>query len=110
MKMLSRAEEIILLSILQLEGNAYGISIRDFIKEVTGTEWSFAQIYDPLTRLTRKSYVTKFTGDSTPERGGRHKCLYSITKEGKIALKELRHVQDSLWEKAQKKLSSGRTT
>lgn len=97
MKMLSRAEEIILLAILQLQDNAYGISIRDFIKESTGAEWSLAQIYDPLNRLTHKGYVLKSKGSPTPERGGRHKCLYTITQEGKEALQELRRVQDSIW-------------
>jgi DNA-binding PadR family transcriptional regulator len=95
--MLSRAEEIILLAILQLQDDAYGISIRDFIKEGTGSEWSLAQIYDPLNRLTHKGYVLKSIGFPTPERGGRHKCLYTVTRDGKKALQELRRVQDNIW-------------
>ena len=98
MKMLSRAEEIILLAILQLGRNAYGITIRDLIHTSTGAEWSLAQIYDPLNRLAHKGYVSKSKGDPTRERGGRHKCLYSLTGEGKDALRELRRVQDTLWE------------
>ena len=98
MKMLSRAEEIILLAILQLGRNAYGITIRDLIQASTGVEWSLAQIYDPLNRLAHKGYVSKAKGDPTRERGGRHKCLYSLTREGKDALRELRRVQDTLWE------------
>lgn len=97
MKMLSRAEEIILLVILQLKDNAYGISIRDFIRETTGMEWSLAQIYDPLSRLTHKGYVHKSKGKSTAERGGRHKCLYTITAEGKSALREIRRMHGSIW-------------
>ncbi len=97
MKMLSRAEEIILLAILQLGDNAYGISIRDFIREATGSEWSLAQIYDPLNRLTHKGYAHKAKGSPSAERGGRHKCLYTITKEGKEALQEIRQMQDSIW-------------
>ena len=97
MKMLSRAEEIILLAILQLKDDAYGISIRDFIKASTGTEWSLAQIYDPLNRLAHKGYVIKSKGSPTPERGGRHKCLYTITKDGKEALQEIRRMQDNIW-------------
>ena len=98
MKMLSRAEEIILLAILQLGGNAYGISIRDFIKEATGSEWSLAQIYDPLNRLTHKGFADKSKGSPSAERGGRHKCLYTITKEGKDALQEIRRMQDNIWD------------
>jgi len=98
MKMLSRAEEIILLAILRLSDNAYGISIRELIHASTGVEWSLAQIYDPLNRLAHKGYVSKSRGDSSPERGGRHKCLYTLTREGKDALRELRRMQENLWE------------
>ena len=97
MKILSRAEEIILLAILRLGDNAYGISIRDFIKEATGSEWSLAQIYDPLNRLTHKGLALKSKGSPSPERGGRHKCLYTITNEGREALQEVRRMQDNIW-------------
>ncbi|MGB2905980.1 MAG: PadR family transcriptional regulator [Candidatus Aminicenantaceae bacterium] len=106
MKMLSRSEEIILLAILQLGDNAYGISIRELIHTSTGVEWSLAQIYDPLNRLNHKGYVSKYRGDPSSERGGRHKCLYSLTREGKEALRELQRVQKNLWEKLPKKALS----
>ena len=103
MKLLSRAEEIILLAVFRLEKNAYGIPIREFIREKTGTEWSLAQIYEPLNKLREKGYVIKYKGRPTPERGGRHKYLYKITKEGKAALLEIRTVHDRVWEKVPKK-------
>jgi DNA-binding PadR family transcriptional regulator len=103
MNMMSRSEEIILLTILQLESDAYGISIRDFIRKATGAEWSLAQIYDPLNRLARKGYVQKARGDPAPERGGRHKVLYTVTEEGKAALLSLRRMQDSIWAKIPEK-------
>ncbi len=103
MKMLSRAEEIILLAILRLGDNAYGISIRELIHASTGGEWSLAQIYDPLNRLAHKGYVSKSKGDPSPERGGRHKCLYTLTGEGKDALRELQRMQKSLWDSLPKK-------
>lgn len=98
MKLLSRAEEIVLTAILLLEGNAYGITIRDHILKVTGHEWSFASIYGPLDKLTRKRYVKKEIGGATPERGGRNKCLYSITPKGKEALREIRGIQKNVWD------------
>ena len=93
MKLLSRAEEIILLAVLSLKDNAYGLSIRDIIHDATGDIWSLAQIYDPLNRLTRKGMLRKDQGAPSPERGGRCKFLYSPTKEGMAALKEIRRVQ-----------------
>lgn len=100
MNMLSRAEEAVLLAVLRLEGEAYGLSIRRFIGEAMGMEWSLAQIYNPLDRLAQKGYVRKYLGSSTPERGGRHKVLYRITPEGKDALAELRRLQVRLWQSA----------
>ena len=98
MKLLSRAEEIILLAVLKLQGNAYGITIRDHILKTTGNEWSFASIYDPLNKLTKKGYVKKFVSAPTPERGGRHKVLYEITSSGKRALLEIYKVHENVWE------------
>jgi len=58
---------------------------------------AFAQIYDPLDRLTRKGYVKKRPGGSTPERGGRPKSFYKLTYEGRAALLEIRRIQDAVW-------------
>ena len=54
MKLLSRSEEIILLTILKLGEEAYGVQIRDQIFKDTGDAWSFASIYTPLDKMTRK--------------------------------------------------------
>jgi PadR family transcriptional regulator PadR len=97
MNLISRAEELILLAILSLGDDAYGISILEFLQEKTGNPWSFAQIYDPLDRLTRKGFVRKRQGGSTPERGGRPKCFYKLTTDGRAALLEIRQVQDAVW-------------
>ena len=97
MNLISRAEELILLSILGLGDNAYGISILDFLQDKTRNVWSFAQFYDPLDKLTRKGYVQKRLGGSTPERGGRPKSFYKLTPEGQTALLEIRRVQDAVW-------------
>jgi len=97
MKLLSRAEEIILLAILKLKENAYGVAIWEKVYQETGSKWSFASIYTPLNKLTRKKYVEKRYGDPTKERGGRRKCLYTVTDKGITALREMRKVQDSVW-------------
>ena len=97
MNLISRAEELILLAILSLGDDAYGITILEFLQDKTGNAWSFAQIYDPLDRLARKGYVKKRPGGSTPERGGRPKSLYKLTADGRAALVEIRRVQDAVW-------------
>ena len=96
MNILSRAEEIILLAIIKLEDNAYGVTIREYIHKATGTIWSFASIYDPLHKLARKGYVKRHKQNTYPERGGRARCLYTITKDGKEALISLRQMHEQL--------------
>ena len=98
MKLLSRTEEIILLAVWRLEGNAYGVTIREQVSRVTGHEWSFGAIYVPLDKLTQKEYIRKFMSDPTTTRGGRHKCLYELTPEGKEALKQIREINEALWD------------
>ncbi|MCK4766494.1 MAG: helix-turn-helix transcriptional regulator [Candidatus Aminicenantes bacterium] len=97
MKLLSRAEEIVLLTVLKLKGSAYGVTIREHINKETGTTWSFGSIYMPLNKLARKEFVKKVSGAPTAERGGRSKCLYEVTETGMAALASIRRVQEKLW-------------
>lgn len=97
MKLLSRSEEIILLSIWRLQKNAYGMAIRKQVAKVTGKSWSFGAIYAPLNRLLKKGYVTSIEGEPTPERGGRRKIFYELTPDGKKALIEIQKVNEVIW-------------
>ena len=97
MKLLSRQEEMVLLSIWKLKGNAYGVTIREYISEVTGKYWSIGAIYVPLDRLVEKGLVSAYQGMPTKRRGGRSKRFYSITPEGMRVLNEMRQVQRILW-------------
>ena len=95
---MSRSEEVLLLTILKLEDNAYGVSIREQIKNDSGRYWSFASIYTPLEKLTKKRYVEKLKGEPSPERGGKSKYLYRVTSDGKKALLELKAAHEKFWE------------
>ena len=98
MKLLSRIEEIILLAIWRLGDEAYGMTIREEVIKATGKKWLLGAIYGPLGRLQKNGYVTTIKGEPTPERGGRAKVYYRVTKKGKNALIELFRVQKLIWE------------
>lgn len=98
MKLLSRSEEIILLAVWRLEGNAFGISIREQVSDATGYQWTLGAIYVPLDKLTRKGYVAKTYSRPSPRRGGRSKALYHLTSKGREALRTVREIQASLWQ------------
>ncbi|MFA8343571.1 MAG: PadR family transcriptional regulator [Rhodothermaceae bacterium] len=98
MKLLQRSEEIVLMAIWKLQGNAYGISIRDEIFKMTGIEWSIGAVYAPLHRIEKKGLVKTSKGDPVAERGGRSKVYYEITKQGRNALIEIQKINESLWD------------
>lgn len=104
MKILSRAEEIILLTILKLANDAYGVKIREQIFLDTDHNWSFASIYTPLDKLSRKNYVKKIKGEATKERGGKSKFYYQVTPAGLDALKQIQKINSNCWTGIQSEL------
>jgi len=98
MKLLSRIEEIILLSIWRLGEEAYGMTIREEVIKATGKKWLLGAIYGPLGRLYKNGYVSTLKGDPTPERGGRSKVYYRLTRKGLEALREIQQVNAMIWD------------
>lgn len=98
MKLLSRSEEMVLLTVWKLQEEAYCVPIRRELMDVTGKKWSFGSIYDPLERLERKGLLTSFLTDPISTRGGRSKRIYGLTRRGKRALLEIRQIQQIMWD------------
>jgi PadR family transcriptional regulator len=85
--LLGSLEYIVLLALVRLEDNAYGMTVRREIEERTGRSISIGAIYATLERLQTKGYVRSFVGEPTAERGGRAKRLFRIDAEGRRALR-----------------------
>lgn len=98
MILLSRAEEIILLAVYKLQGNAYGVTIREQINIDLGRYWPFGVIYKTLKKLKAKGYVEKMASDPVSERGGRTRYYYEITGEGIAALEKILSIHSSIWQ------------
>lgn len=96
MKKLTINEQIFLIAIWHLGDNAYGVKIREKIKELTGTSMLFGTIYNTLEYLIRKEYVTAHKSDSNLG-NDRKRVYYSITEDGRKALKEAQELQKTLW-------------
>ncbi len=97
MKFLSRIEEIILLAIWKLQDNAYGVTIRSQLQEMTGKTWAFGALFVTLERLVKKGFLESYLSDPTPQRGGRSKRIYTVTRDGLQALAEVKKVQETVW-------------
>ena len=97
MRLLTRAEEYVLLAVLKLGDEAYSLPILDFIQKVTQKEWALGGIYIPLYRLEEKGYLSSELGSPTKERGGKRKRYYRVTSKGKKALKDHKQIQRAMW-------------
>lgn len=106
MKNLTRKEEFILLSILNLKENAYLVSIVDYLSEITGKKVSLTSVHLPLVRLEKNEIIESNFGEATAVRGGRRKKIYKITELGFELLNEYKKISDVLWEKHIKLFSS----
>ena len=98
MSLLTRNEEIILLAILRLKDNAYGVSIKEQIKKFTGDDWNYGLLYCTFDQLVKKGLLIKKEGNPMPERGGRRKIYYTISASGRRALEEAYKLEQVLWE------------
>ena len=94
---LGSLEQIVMLAVVRLGSDAYGMTVRREIEERTGREISIGAVYATLERLEAKGYVSSFTGEATAERGGRAKRCYGLTKPAVQALKGSRRTLLSLW-------------
>ena len=83
---LGEFEHIVLLAVLRLNDQAYGVTVRREIEARTKREVSIGAIYATLDRLEAKGYVQSRAGDPTPERGGRSKRFFRVTAQGVSAI------------------------
>jgi PadR family transcriptional regulator PadR len=93
---LGEFEEIVLLAILRLGANAYGVPIRQTVEEATKRSISIGAIYTTLERLEHKGFVSSRQGEPTPERGGRAKRYFKIEGAGAQALADAQQARDLL--------------
>jgi DNA-binding PadR family transcriptional regulator len=91
-------EHLVLLAILRLGPDAYGIPILEEVSGRSGREISRATVYVALKRLEQKGLVTSHLGDSTPERGGRAKRYFKLKTAGLKALRDSREMFLGLWQ------------
>ena len=97
MKFLSRSEELILLAILELQDNAYVVSIREVLKKMTGETWAMGALFVTLDRMSQKGYVHSRLSEPKPERGGRRKRIYMLLPEAVRALNRVRDLNRVVW-------------
>ena len=94
---LGEFEQLVLLAIVHLGGESYGIPIVEEIERRTGRTVARAAVYVTLRRLEEKGYVSSWMGDSTPERGGKARRHVKLRAAGAQALREARQIGERMW-------------
>lgn len=94
---LGEFEELVLLMIVLLKEEAYGLGICEELKKQAGRSAAIGAVHATLNRLESKGFVESHLGDPTKERGGRRKRLFTITAYGKKALVKSRDIKVSIW-------------
>ena len=87
-----------LLAVARLAGDAYGMSIRREIEEQSDRHVAIGAVYATLDRLRDKGYVRSLKGDTSPERDGRARKFFTVTRAGAEVLEEARALQDRMWD------------
>src|SRR5215472_13666481 len=94
---LGEFELMVVLALIRLGDDAYGVPIAREIEQRSGREVALGSVYAALERLEEKGLVTSTLGDPTAERGGRAKRYFRITSQGLRDVRETQRALVSLW-------------
>src|SRR5271169_5135181 len=94
---LGEFELTILLAVIHLGDEAYGVPISRELEAHRGRDVSVGSVYAALERLEGKGLVASSLGDPTPERGGKAKRYFRVTREGLRQVHDTRRVLKQMW-------------
>jgi DNA-binding PadR family transcriptional regulator len=94
---LGNFELMILLAIMRVGDDAYGVPIADEIEANSGRTVSVGSLYAALERLESRGLVSSDLGEPTAERGGRAKRFFRITGKGVREVRDAQRVLTRLW-------------
>jgi PadR family transcriptional regulator, regulatory protein PadR len=94
---LGEFEQCLLLAVVHLGQEAYGVTIRQEIDRRTNREVAIGALYTSLDRLERKGYLRSAMSHPTPQRGGRSKRYFMLTPRGAIVLRQSRERMTRMW-------------
>jgi len=94
-------EHFVLVALLRLGGEAYGVPILEEITARTGRAVARPAVYIALRRLESKGFLRSRLGEATAERGGRARRYFRITRAGARQLEETRVAFSRMWADAE---------
>jgi DNA-binding PadR family transcriptional regulator len=95
---LSDFELVVLLAVLRVGEDAYGVPVAQEIEERTGRTVAVAMVYAALQRLESRGLVSSVLGDPTASRGGRAKRFFHVTRKGIKEAREAQRAFIAMWQ------------
>ena len=97
-KGLGEFEELVLLAVCILEGEAYGVSVKREVEKHSDRNILLGAVHITLYRLQDKGLLESEMGGNTDKRGDRRKRLFRITKAGMRQLRTAQEVRQKMWQ------------
>ena len=97
-KGLGEFEELVLLAVCILEGEAYGISVKNEVEKHSGRSIMLGAVHITLYRLQDKGLLESELGGNTAKRGDRRKRLFKVTDSGMKLLRASQDVRQKMWQ------------
>jgi len=97
-KLLTRTEELLLLTVWRLRDDAYSLTIQEAMSHLLDKPVSIGAVYIPLERLAKHGLLKTREGEPTDKRGGRRKRFYEVSAKGQAALAAIDAVQKKAWD------------
>lgn len=94
---LGEFEELVLMTVVVLQENAYGVEIKRELESRLNETLSVGSIQSALKRMEEKNFLTSEFGEATQKRGGKRKRIYQATPYAHKVLQEMKDVRTQLW-------------
>ncbi len=96
--LLGEFEQLVMLTILELDEKAYAINLRNRLNEIAGRTVSRGALYRTLDRLSAKGYVGWEIETDAPDRSGHPRRNFYVSKRGVEMLRLSREKLMGLWD------------
>jgi PadR family transcriptional regulator, regulatory protein PadR len=97
-KLLGSLELVVLLAVIHLGDDAYGVPVTREVVRASRRRWPVASVYAALDRLQAKGLVASEKGEPTPERGGRAKRYFRVTAKGLRVVRDTQRTLAVFWQ------------
>lgn len=94
---LGEFEEMVLMTVMLLGEDAYGVEIKRELEERLSQSLSVGSIQSALKRMEEKGFLTSQFGDPSQKRGGKRKRIYSATPYASRIVRELKEVRSQMY-------------